>query len=54
MPHPKGDILVKLKKNGKMGGIIGEIVLPEGLTGKFIWNGKEKTLKEGKNICKYF
>ena len=54
MPHYKGDILVKLKKNGKMGGIIGEIVLPEGLTGKFIWNGKEKTLKEGKNICKYF
>lgn len=47
MPHYKGDILVKLKRKGKKG-IQGEIVLPKGLTGKFIWNRKEIILKEGK------
>ncbi len=39
MPHPSGTIVFDLKRNGESG-IKGEIVLPEGLTGTFAWNGK--------------
>ena len=51
MPHPKGDIILNLKRNGKEG-IKGDIILPEGLPGKFIWNGKETKLYKGKNYIK--
>jgi alpha-L-rhamnosidase len=44
MPHPAGTISFDLKRNGA-NGITGEIILPEGLTGKFIWNGKSIDLK---------
>jgi alpha-L-rhamnosidase len=47
MPHPKGDIVVNLRKNGK-NGIEGEIELPPELTGIFIWNGETVALKSGK------
>jgi hypothetical protein len=39
MPHPAGTISFNLKRTGSKG-INGEIVLPEGVTGRFIWNGK--------------
>ncbi|MFA5326173.1 MAG: alpha-L-rhamnosidase C-terminal domain-containing protein [Prolixibacteraceae bacterium] len=38
MPHPAGTIQFDLKRNGKAG-ITGEVFLPEGLSGDFIWNG---------------
>jgi alpha-L-rhamnosidase len=44
MPHPAGDIIFNLKRTGSEG-ISGEIILPEGLTGKFTWNGKSISLK---------
>ena len=46
MPHPLGEISVRLERNGKTG-IKGSITLPPGLTGKFFWNGKSVTLKPG-------
>jgi alpha-L-rhamnosidase len=46
MPHPKGRISVKLEKNGVH--LTGEIVLPEGVTGIFSWEGKTVRLKSGK------
>jgi hypothetical protein len=49
MPHPAGTISFNLKRTGSEG-ISGEIILPEGLTGKFIWNGKIITLKGKTNI----
>jgi hypothetical protein len=49
MPHPAGDIIFNLKRIGNEG-ISGEIILPEGLTGKFIWNGKSIDLKGKTNI----
>lgn len=49
MPHPAGDIIFNLKRIGNEG-ISGEIILPEGLTGKFIWNGKSIDLKDKTNI----
>jgi alpha-L-rhamnosidase len=48
MPHPSGIIRYDLKRNGS-DGIRGEIILPEGLTGTFKWNGKSIALK-GKTI----
>lgn len=44
MPHPAGNIVFDLKRNGA-NGITGEVILPEGLTGKFIWNGKSISIK---------
>jgi hypothetical protein len=46
MPHPLGQISVRLERNGKTG-IKGSITLPPGLTGRFLWNGKSVTLKPG-------
>ncbi len=46
MPHPKGEISVNLRREGK-GGVQGEVTLPSGLTGLFIWNGNIVNLKEG-------
>ncbi len=47
MPHPKGDIFLNLKRRG-INGIKGEIILPEGLSGEFLWEGKEIVLDSGK------
>jgi hypothetical protein len=51
MPHPKGEIEVKLRKEHDS--VNGEIVLPEGTTGIFRWNGKETLLHEGKQVVGY-
>jgi hypothetical protein len=48
MPSPKGIISVMLKRKNKSGGIKGEVILPENLDGKFIWNGTEIPLRGGK------
>ncbi|MGA9292620.1 MAG: alpha-L-rhamnosidase C-terminal domain-containing protein [Ignavibacteriaceae bacterium] len=47
MPHRSGNIKVKLKKNN--GSISGEVILPQNLTGIFIWENKITPLKSGKN-----
>lgn len=39
MPHPLGTIKFDLKRTGDKG-ISGKVILPEGLTGIFAWNGK--------------
>jgi hypothetical protein len=46
MPHPSGSITVSLKRKGKTG-IEGEVKLPEGLKGSFLWKGKETVLESG-------
>jgi len=46
IPHPLGEITVRLERDGKTG-IKGSITLPPGLTGKFFWNGKSADLKSG-------
>ncbi|MBJ2173526.1 hypothetical protein JBL43_04715 [Aureibaculum sp. A20] len=50
MPHPKGEIIVNLKKKGDK--VKGEIVLPNGTTGVFKFNNQEIKLTEGKQIIK--
>lgn len=49
MPHPAGDIIFNLKRTARQG-ISGEIILPEGVDGQFIWNGKSISLKGKTNI----
>ena len=44
MPHPSGTIVFDLKRSGTTG-IQGEVLLPDGLTGTFGWNGKTVQLK---------
>lgn len=51
MPHPKGDIVLKLKRT-KNDGIDGIIILPDGLNGKFKWNGREIKLSGGQQKIK--
>jgi hypothetical protein len=46
MPVPDGEITVMLTRKGKS--VSGEIILPEKLTGKFIWNGREIDLHGGR------
>ena len=50
MPHPKGTIKVNLKKANK--GITGEVTIPAGLSGSFVWGGNTITLREGKQEIK--
>jgi len=46
MPHPAGEVSVALRrKNGKL---TGEVTLPAGVKGTFVWSGKERALKSGK------
>ncbi len=50
MPHPKGEIIVELKRKGNK--VKGDITLPKGTTGVFKWNGKEIPLTEGIKLIK--
>jgi hypothetical protein len=52
MPHPKGNIIVKVKRKGEEG-IEGDIFLPDEVSGKFIWKGKEIPLKAGNQKVKF-
>lgn len=46
LPHPRGDIHVTLERKGQQG-IQASIVLPAGLNGQFIWQGKKQSLHGG-------
>jgi alpha-L-rhamnosidase len=46
MPHEKGLIEVKYSVSG--GVTHADVVLPEGLTGEFVWKGRTTSLKSGK------
>ncbi len=45
VPHPSGDIHVRLKRNGA--GLKAEVFLPAGLTGEFVWGGQTIPLDGG-------
>lgn len=46
IPHPKGDIKVAYQA-GNNESLDAIITLPKGLSGKFVWKGQEKPLREG-------
>ena len=45
MPHPLGKIEVELRVNGDE--MDAMIILPEGLSGRFVWMGQEVELESG-------
>jgi hypothetical protein len=47
-PHRLGEIKINLKKNN-INHLIGEVILPERLSGTFIWQGHQISLKGGIN-----
>ena len=47
IPHPLGDIEVRLVRSGAHG-VEGEVALPEGLTGAFEWEGTVQPLRAGR------
>ncbi|RYY34485.1 MAG: alpha-L-rhamnosidase [Sphingobacteriaceae bacterium] len=47
MPHPDGSITVNLKRSGTTG-LKGDVTLPQKISGRFVWNGKEIKLTGGK------
>ncbi|HEY7305774.1 MAG TPA: family 78 glycoside hydrolase catalytic domain [Bryobacteraceae bacterium] len=47
MPHPKGEIRVKLKQQG--GKLSADVDLPSGITGEFNWKGAKRELSAGSN-----
>lgn len=51
MPHPNGEIKVKLERVGEKG-IKAEISLPDQVSGEFKWNGKVNSLRGGKQTLK--
>jgi hypothetical protein len=51
-PHPSGLITFDLKKSGK-DGLKGFVELPAGLTGTFVWRGKEIALRGGRQEIRF-
>jgi hypothetical protein len=47
MPHPKGEIVVKLKQSN--GALSADIDLPDGVSGEFDWKAVKKNLSGGGN-----
>ncbi|HYC72046.1 MAG TPA: family 78 glycoside hydrolase catalytic domain [Opitutaceae bacterium] len=46
MPHPSGEIIVALRRDGAAG-VVGTIALPPGVTGEFVWAGSRIPLRAG-------
>jgi hypothetical protein len=52
VPHPLGDIDVKLAREGERG-LGAEITLPRGLSGSFEWQGQRRPLREGRQVLRF-
>ena len=46
MPHPAGELRVSLERRGD-NGLEAEVVLPPGVSGTFVWNGREQRITPG-------
>ncbi|RPI22864.1 MAG: hypothetical protein EHM61_21185 [Acidobacteria bacterium] len=51
IPHPKGEISVKLER--RQGGLEAEVSLPQGVDGQFTWQGQSRALSSGKTTLKF-
>lgn len=47
IPHPSGEVEVKLSRNGER--LDAEVSLPPGVGGEFIWRGRRRTLPPGRS-----
>jgi hypothetical protein len=52
VPHPLGDIDVKLVREGEHGLHL-EVTLPRGLSGVVEWQGRRRQLREGHQIIRF-
>jgi hypothetical protein len=52
VPHPLGDIDVKLVRAGARG-LRADITLPRGLSGVLEWEGQRRRLREGRQIIRF-
>jgi hypothetical protein len=52
VPHPRGDIDVRVTRKGA-GGLNVEVTLPPGVPGRFVWQGKEVSLREGRQVVDF-
>src|SRR3954468_15084039 len=51
IPHPLGDIEVKLVREGERG-LRADITLPSGLTGELVWRGQRRQIHEGRQVLR--
>jgi hypothetical protein len=47
IPHPKGEVEVKLSRNGER--LDAEVSLPPGVNGEFVWRARRRTLPPGRS-----
>jgi len=48
MPHPAGEISVSFQRKKEQ--VTGFVALPTGVSGVFVWQGKERALRSGRNV----
>ena len=52
VPHPSGDITVRLRRRGATG-LEAEVTLPPGVSGVFEWLGERRVLREGAQVLTF-
>lgn len=52
VPHPRGDLEVRLERQGASG-LRADIALPPGLTGTFEWSGRRRPLRAGSQTLRF-
>jgi hypothetical protein len=52
MPHPLGEIEVKLERDGERG-LKAEVTLPAGVTGALEWEGRRRALATGRQVLRF-
>lgn len=48
--HPRGVIVADLEF--REGGVLASLILPENVSGEFVWKGRSLPLRPGRNICR--
>jgi alpha-L-rhamnosidase len=52
VPHPFGDIVVRLVREGERG-LRAEVTLPRRLSGEFEWRGQRRPIREGRQTIRF-
>jgi hypothetical protein len=52
VPHPRGDVEVRLARAGARG-LRAEVTLPPGLAGEFVWGGRRAALRPGRQTLAF-
>jgi hypothetical protein len=52
VPHPAGDIEVRLARRGTSG-LSADVTLPPGLSGVFEWRGERRPLRPGRQVLQF-